>query len=278
VTISTEEFMKWLVGTGVRIGAIMLIAVAAIAVVRRIIERSSRKIGAVEAVGGERAKRTETLTRILENAATAVILVAALLMVLKQVGIEIAPLLAGAGIIGLAVSFGAQSLVKDIINGFFFLLENHMNVGDVVEVGGVSGLVERVNLRATVLRDLSGRVHVVPNGQISIITNMTKEWSRAVVDVDIASEESIDRAVLVLREIGESLRADPVFGPSLLEPMTVLGVEALGASSVSIKVMLKTQPSKQWEIAREFRRRVKNVFDERGMRLAYPSRLVQIPG
>jgi small conductance mechanosensitive channel len=273
---STEAFVKWLLETGVRIGAIILVAVAAIAVVRVIIARSRRKIGAVEQVGVERAKRTETLTKILETTATIVVLVAALLMVLKQVGIEIGPLLAGAGIIGLAVSFGAQSLVKDIINGFFFLLENDMNVGDVVAVGGVSGLVERINLRVTVLRDLEGKVHIVPNGQIAVITNMTKEWSRAVVDVGVPYEENIDRAVDVLKEIGEGLRADPVFGRLILEPMTVLGVDAFAESSINIKVMFKTQPIKQWEVGREFRRRVKNVFDERKMQLAYPAHVVHL--
>lgn len=274
--LSSDALMNWLVGSGVRIGAIIVAAVVAIIVVRKIIERSRSRIGAVEQIGVERAKRTETLTKILENGATLVILAAALLMVLKQVGIEIGPLLAGAGIIGLAVSFGAQSLVKDVINGFFFLFENDMNVGDVVEVAGVSGLVERINLRVTVLRDLEGKVHVVPNGQIAVITNMTKEWSRAVVDVGIAYRENIDRAAEVLREIGEELRKDPTFGPLILEPMTVLGVDAFAESSINIKVMFKTQPIKQWEVAREFRRRVKNVFDAKGIQIAYPAHVVTI--
>jgi len=273
---SSEAFMSWFVESGVRIGAIVVAAVVAIIVVRKIIERSRSRIGAAEQIGAERAKRTETLTKILENTATLVILAAAVLMVLKQVGIEIGPLLAGAGIIGLAVSFGAQSLVKDVINGFFFLFENDMNVGDVVEVAGVSGLVERINLRVTVLRDLEGKVHIVPNGQIAVITNMTKEWSRAVVDIGIAYRENIDRAVEVLREIGEGLRADPTFGPLILEPMVVLGVDAFAESSINIKVMFKTRPSKQWEVGREFRRRVKNVFDAKGIQIAYPARVVTV--
>ncbi|HVO76463.1 MAG TPA: mechanosensitive ion channel family protein, partial [Candidatus Bathyarchaeia archaeon] len=214
--------------------------------------------------------------KIVENTLRVSILVAAILMILRQVGIEIAPLLAGAGIVGLAVSFGAQSLVKDVINGFFILLENNMNVGDVVEIGGKTGTVERLNLRVTVLRDLEGKVHAVPNGEISTITNMTKEWSRAVIDVGVAYEENIDAVIEVLHGIGEGLRSDPVFGLLIIEPMEILGVDSFGDSSYNIKVMLKTRPVKQWRVAREFRKRVKQTFEEQGIRIPYQHRMLYI--
>jgi small conductance mechanosensitive channel len=217
----------------------------------------------------ERAKRADTLAKIIENTLRVAILLAAVLMILRQVGIEIAPLLAGAGIVGLAVSFGAQSLVKDIINGFFILLENNMNIGDVVEIAGKSGTIEKMNLRVTTLRDLEGKVHAVPNGEISTITNMTKEWSRAVLDVGVAYREDIDEVIEVLRGLGDGLRSDPAFGPLIVEPMEILGVESFGDSGVNVRIMFTTKPVKQWQVAREFRRRLKKTFDEKGIGLPF---------
>ena len=276
MNIDIDAVMNWFIIHGSRIAVIIIGSLLAIWIIRIIINRSKRKLVLPDKYGVERVKRTETLARIVEATLRVVILTGAFLMVLKQVGIEIAPLLAGAGVVGLAVGFGAQNLVKDVIGGFFILLENHMNVGDVVKISGVAGLVESINLRVTVLRDLEGKVHIVPNGEIGVVTNMTKEWSRAVLDIGVAYKEDVDRVIEVLEEVGEGMRKDETFGKLILEPMEVLGLDSFGDSSVNIKVMIKTMPIEQWKVAREFRKRVKKIFDERGIEIPFPHRTVYI--
>jgi small-conductance mechanosensitive channel len=276
MNLDIDIVTNWLITNGSRIAVIIIGSLLAIWIIRIVINRSKRGLVLPDKVGVERAKRAETLARIVENTLRAVILAAALLMILKQVGIEIGPLLAGAGVVGLAIGFGAQSLVKDVIGGFFILLENHMNVGDVVQISGVSGLVESINLRVTVLRDLEGRVHIVPNGEIGVVTNMTKEWSRALLDIGVAYKEDVDGVISVLEEVGEGMRTDETFGPLILEPIEVLGLDSFGDSSVNIRVMMKTRPIEQWKIAREFRKRVKKVFDEKGIEIPFPHRTIYI--
>jgi small conductance mechanosensitive channel len=271
--ITTEALLTWLFTKGLRIGIIIAVMLLLLGIVR-LVMRSKRRLRPLEKMEIERAKRSETLAKTIENSLRVTIVVMALLMILRQAGIELAPLLAGAGIVGLAVSFGSQNLVKDAINGFFILLENNMNVGDVVQVAGKSGTVERISLRTTVLRDLEGNVHAVPNSEILTITNMTKEWSRAVIEIGVAYREDVDAVIDALREVGDVLAGDPVFGPLILEPMEILGVDSFGESSINIKVMLKTLPVKQWPVAREFRRRVKKAFDEKGIRNPYPHRMI----
>jgi small conductance mechanosensitive channel len=271
-----DILVQWCLSSGIRIAVIVIGAFVVLRIFRFLIRKSRDKFAGAEKLDIEGRKRAETLSKILENTLRIVVLIAALLMVLKEVGIDIGPLLAGAGIVGLAVGFGAQTLVKDVISGFFILLENNMNVGDVVSIGGVSGLVESIKLRVTVLRDLEGNFHVVPNGQIAVLTNMTKEWSRAVLDIGVAYKEDIDAVIEVLKEIGEGMRADAAFGPMILGPFEVLGLDSFGDSSVNIKVMLKTVPIQQWAVAREFRRRVKKVFDERGIEIPFPHRTIYI--
>ncbi|MFQ5875031.1 MAG: mechanosensitive ion channel family protein, partial [Dehalococcoidia bacterium] len=195
-------------------------------------------------------------------------------MILGQLGLQIGPILAGVGIIGLAVGFGAQSLVKDVINGFFLLLENRYRVGDVIRAAGVAGRVESITLRVTTLRDLEGRVHVIPNGQIETLTNFTKDWSRALLDIGVAYKEDVDEVMAVLREVSEELRQDEGFKEFIVEPLTILGVEAFGDSEVTIRMFFTTQPLKQWDVAREFRRRVKKAFDEQGIEIPFPHRTI----
>lgn len=276
MNIGIDAVTNWLITNGSRIAVIIIGSLLAIWIIRIVIGRSKRKLVLPDKYGVERAKRTETLSRLVETTLSVVILTGALLMILKQVGIEIGPLLAGAGVVGLAIGFGAQSLVKDVIGGFFILLENHMNVGDVVKISGVAGLVESINLRVTVLRDLEGKVHVVPNGEIGVVTNMTKEWSRAVLEIGVAYKEDVDEVIEVLEEVGEGMRRDEIFGKLILEPMEVLGLDSFGDSSVNIKVMMKTRPIEQWKIAREFRKRVKKAFDEKGIEIPFPHRTVYI--
>jgi small-conductance mechanosensitive channel len=268
--IDVNALASWLLTNGTRVVAIIIGAFVAIWIIRIFVYKSKRKIGDPDRVGIERAKRTETLARIVETTLRVVILIAALLMVLKQVGIEIGPLLAGAGIVGLAVGFGAQSLVKDVIGGFFILLENHMNVGDIVEIAGSTGVVETINLRVTVLRDLEGSVHIVPNGEIGVVTNMTKEYSQALIEIGVAYKEDVDEVIGILQRVADDMRNDDSFRDSILDPLEVLGLDSFGDSSVNIKVRLRTLPAKQWAVAREFRKRVKKTFDKEGIEIPFP--------
>ncbi len=195
-------------------------------------------------------------------------------IVLSQFGVNVTPILAGAGIVGLAVGFGAQSLVKDFITGLFLLFEDSVAVGDVVVINGTGGLVEAVTLRTVKMRDLAGNVHVVPNGSIDMITNMTKEYSRYVFEVGIAYREDVDEVTAVLKEIGESIQNDPEYQGDILEPLEILGVDRFDDSAVVIKARITTRPIKQWRVGREFNRRMKKMFDERNIEIPFPHRTV----
>ena len=222
----------------------------------------------------QRGARIRTFLPLLRNVVRIVLLVFVVLIVLSEIGVNIGPLLAGAGIVGLAISFGAQSLVKDVITGFFFLLEDTISIGDVVDVGGHVGVVEGMNIRSVRLRDLSGSVHTVPFGEVASVLNMTKDFSFAFMEVGIAYREDVDEVIEVLREIGEGMQADEEFGPLILEPLEVLGLDSFGASSVNIRIRFKTLPIKQWAVRREFQRRMKRVFDERGIEIPFPHQTV----
>jgi small-conductance mechanosensitive channel len=210
-------------------------------------------------------QRTRTLISLLRSVGVVLIVVLFIFMTLGALGVQLGPLLAGAGVLGLAVSFGAQSLVKDVISGLFMLFENQFGVGDVIRIEGVSGAVEQMTLRVVVLRDTHGVVHIVPNGQITKVSNLTRGWARAVLDVAVAHTEDPDRAMVVLREVGEELYDDPEWKPLLVEPVQVPGIENLTDTAVTIRVMAKTLPLKQWDVARELRRRIKLRFDRDGI-------------
>jgi small conductance mechanosensitive channel len=261
---------KWLITSGAQILAIVIISFIVIRIVRMIIKRSRNTI-VLKAEGDiERAKRTETLSGLIEKTVRAIVLIAAALMTLQALGINIGPLLAGAGVVGLAIGFGAQSLVKDVISGFFILLENHMNVGDVVEIAGETGLVESINMRVTTLRDLSGNVHIIPNGEIAVVTNMTKEYSRTVLEIGVAYKENVDEVMQVMKDVADEMAKDPGFSYRILEPMEMLGLDSFGDSSINIKARITTKPREQWNVAREYRRRLKNTFDEKGIEIPFP--------
>jgi small-conductance mechanosensitive channel len=222
-------------------------------------------------------KRGQTIAQLLRSVGSIVIVVIGILLTLNLF-INIGPLLAGAGILGLAVSFGAQSLVKDVISGFFILFENQFAIGDVIEAAGKEGVVERMNLRVVQLRDTNGNVHVLPNGQIAVVTNKTKGWSRGVVDVGVAYEADIDRAIAVLKSEALTLAADPDWAWRFDGEPEVIGVQALGDSSIEIRTLLRTQAGKQWEVMREFRRRVKLRFDKEGLEIPFPQRVIRHVG
>ncbi|HKZ05775.1 MAG TPA: mechanosensitive ion channel family protein [Methylomirabilota bacterium] len=229
-----------------------------------------------ELVPGAARKRVTTLTGLLLTLGVVAVWSVVGIICLDQLGLDVAPILAGAGIVGLAVGFGAQNLVRDVIAGFFLVLENQVRVGDVAVVNGTGGLVEAITFRTIVLRDLAGVVHVVPNGAIDTLANMTKGWSGYVIDVGVAYKEDTDRVAELMTEVGESLRQDPRFAASILEPIEVFGVDDFTDSAVTIKARLKTLPIQQWTVGREYRRRLKKAFDAHGIEIPFPHRSLHV--
>jgi small conductance mechanosensitive channel len=201
---------------------------------------------------------------------SALIWTVAILMVLRELDVDITPVLTGAGIVGLAIGFGAQTLVRDVISGFFLIIEDQVRVGDVAVVNTIGGMVEQINLRTIVLRDLEGAVHVIPNGEIKTLSNKTKDYSYYIVSLAVEYGEDTDRVVEAVRKAATELAADPAYGPSILEPIEVLGVDDFKESSVTLKFRIKTVPVKQWEVGRELRRRIKKLFDAEKIRLPFP--------
>ena len=271
--IPLERASAWIFEEGLRVALITLLAYFAVRITALGVEHfeegvRQRTSGDSDKV--EFAQRLRTIGGLIKNAVNVVVMSAAVLMILQELGMDITPLLAGAGVASLAVGFGAQNLVRDVISGFFLILEDQVHVGDVVNIDGTSGLVESVHLRTIVLRDLSGTVHIIPNGAISTLSNLTKEFSYAVLDVGIAYKEDTDHVSDVLRDIGEDLSGDPAFAPHLLAPLEILGVNEFGDSAVVIKIRIKTRPLKQWMVARELRRRIKKVFDAQGIEIPFP--------
>lgn len=268
--------------TSLRITLILVLVGTMIIVLRtalrrletRLVERD-REQGALTA---ESAKRAGTLVKLLFQGARVLIWLTGILIVLRELGVEIAPVLASAGIAGVALGFGAQNLVRDLIAGFFMLLENQVRVGDVVIVNGTGGLVEEVNLRTLVLRDVAGVKHFFPNGTITTLSNVTQEWSAYVFDIGIDYRADVDRAIEVMRRVGGELREDPQFGPLMIDAVEVFGVDNFADSSVIIKGRLRTRPMKQWDIGREYRRRLKKAFDAEGIDIPFPQRTVHIAG
>jgi len=222
----------------------------------------------------EAVKRAETLTRLIRQALLIGLWGIVTLIILKEIGVEIGPILASAGILGIAVGFGAQNLVKDVISGFFFILEDQVRVGDVAIVNGTDGLVEQINFRTIVIRDLEGVVHVFPNGTVQTLSNRTKTWSGYVFDLGVAYKEDTDRVINVIMQVGEALKADETYGPFMIEPLEIFGVEKLDDSAVVIRGRIKTKPLQQWFVGREFLRRIKYAFDAHGIEIPFPHRKV----
>lgn len=218
----------------------------------------------------EAAKRIHTLISIIQGLVSIVLWVVFIIIILAKFGLNIAPILAGAGIIGLAVGFGAQELVRDYITGFFMILENHIRTGDVAILNNTGGLVEKMEFRTTTLRDFSGTVHVFQNGKITTISNMTKDWSAMVFDIGVAYKEDPQTVMDIMQEVGEELRNDPEFKSKILEPIEIFGLDKFADSAIIIKARLKTKPIQQWTVGREYRKRLKNAFDERNIEIPFP--------
>jgi small-conductance mechanosensitive channel len=273
-----QHFVEWLLGSGLHIVLIVFMLVVGLkflrAFVRRTVLLTVRPRGKDALVDLMVSKRQTTLIGLFDAVATIAFAGTAALMILQEMGLAVGPLLASAGIAGVAIGFGAQSLVKDLLSGTFIILEQQFSVGDVVKAANVSGAVEEINLRTTLLRDSDGSVHVIPNGQITQVTVLTRDWSRLVLDVDIAYDADIDAASAVLKkELEDYAIAHPDF---VLEPPEVLGVQNLAESSVQIRAWMKMLPGKQWSAGRELRAKIKNAFDAAGIDIPFPQRTLWV--
>ena len=256
---------------GILVAAFVLIRIGTAAALR-FEQQMSRGTG-LDVI--ERTKRARTLGRILQKALSILVTSMAVLMILREVDIDITPVLTGAGIAGLAIGFGAQTLVRDVISGFFLIVEDQVRVGDSAVVNGQGGLVEQVNLRTIVLRDESGTVHIFPNGEVKTLANMSKDFAFYVITVALPYDVDIDEAVTAMRDAAASVADDPEFKPHVLEPLDVYGVDAFEQGQLVLKARIKTVPQKQWLVGREVRKRITRLFAERGIHMAAPQVVVR---
>jgi len=277
----TIETLYYAAQHAIRILLILVAAFVASRIVSRSIPRLKNRIVLLmmrhgTGRNGELEKRAVTLGAIFRKTITVCIWVVAVAMSLREAGFDIGPILAGAGVLGLAIGFGAQNLVRDVISGLFLLMENQIRINDVVVINGTSGAVEEINLRTTILRSLDGAVHVFPNGTIQTLSNMTHEYSYYVFDIGVAYKEDTDRVLEVMREVAERLMHEKEFQPLVLEPLEVLGLDRFTDSAVIIKARIKTPPMKQWAVGREMNRRLKKRFDQLGIEMPFLQRTVQV--
>jgi small conductance mechanosensitive channel len=265
---------SWLLEHGILILVIILLSYLTYKVVRVVVPRLTARLVTVRGKGRsarqEIAKRSSVLSQFLTTVMGAAIVIAAIFMILSEIGLDITPLLAGAGVIGIAIGFGAQSLIKDFLTGLFIVLEDYYSKGDVVRIAGVAGLVEDVNMRRTILRDLDGIVHIIPNGEIGIASNFTRNWSRVNLNIPVAYGEDLDKVIAVINRVGKELAEDETFGPMIIGAPKVLRVDKFADSAIEIKVLGETQPIKQWDVMGELRKRIKKVFDEEGIEIPWP--------
>jgi moderate conductance mechanosensitive channel len=277
MTFDMQAYLKsvqdWLQDHGLKIILIVILTFVLLKVATLLTERLkallARRGGDIEY-----EKRSGTLSGVVHWLLRLVILSVAVFMLLSELGVPVAPILTAAGVVGLAVGFGAQNLVQDFISGFFILLEDQVRVGDVVQIGDKSGLVEKVTLRMVILRDQAGSVHFIRNGKIDVVTNMTKDFSHYVFDLGVAYREDVDEVIRVLKGIDEGMRQDADFKNDILAPLEVLGVDSFGDNAVMIKARTKTKPIQQWRVGREFNRRIKKKFDELNIELPFPHRTI----
>jgi small-conductance mechanosensitive channel len=262
--------------SGTRIVLILLLALLAVF----FIEKFSGKFSALLTIGHSRdaeiQKRANTMAAFTRYFLIFVVIAIGGMMVLKQIGVEIGPILASAGVVGLAVGFGAQNLVQDIISGFFILIEDQIRVGDVVNIKGKGGLVEKVGLRMIILRDYDGSVHFIRNGQIDIVSNMTKQFGNYVIDWRIPYGEDPERVAAIFRAVDEEMRKDPAFAADIIKPLEISGVEQYGESWMLVRGRTTTKPLRQWDVGREFMRRIKSRLDSANIPVAGPRMQVEL--
>ena len=275
VELGTElwsDVVAWLTSHGLRILVIVIVAFVArrlLHVLMRQIPRWIRVRARSEAEAGELAQRAETIRSVIGWVGSVFILVAAVLMILTELGLNVTPALASVGLIGLSLGLGAQTLVKDIIGGLFILIEDQFAIGDAITAGDLSGTVERMTLRSTHLRGAKGELHIIPNGDIRTVSNLSQDWSLAVLDLPLPADQDVARALVVLERVGQELAADARFSPLLMESPVVTGIEGLDGWTVRVRIMVKTLPGQHWEVMRDLRRRANEAFRQEGIRLGF---------
>ncbi len=278
-----SDLGHWFDQNAVAVLAILLVAIAVTILAHFVVRRFRRKLEGVSSLTQEHnLQRTATLTHALSTTLVTIIWVVAILLILGTLGVSIGPFLASAGILGVALGFGAQSIVKDSLSGFFILLENQFGVGDVLEVqttaSPVSGKVEALTLRITTLRAFDGTLHVIPNGNMQVVSNKSKGWARAIVDVRVAYGEDVDRVREVLEELFEEVRQDPLLQEWIMEGPSILGVESLADYALVVRVVADTRPSKRWDAERRLRERITQRLSEKGIRVPFPPAVSPRPG
>ena len=282
MTFDWDAFVEAVVwGDVIKVLVIVVAALAGIWLARRAIGLATRSVIA-QRLGDDESlitqadleRRMKTLETLGDRLTAVVIGLIALLMILSQFDVDIGPAIAGLGVVGIAVGFGAQTLVRDWLSGIFIVIENQYSVGDVVSIAGVDGVVEGFSLRRTVLRNLDGTVHSVPNGQIVVASNMTRGFARVNVDVSVAYDTDIDRASAVINRIGEEMQNDPAWADKIIEPPAVMRVNALGDSSVALKVLGQVKPAQQWAVSGELRKRVLAAFAAEGIEIPFPHQVL----
>lgn len=268
--------IPWLLDHGIKIIVIVILAF----VFNRIISRIIRRAVMVAVIPDKslppeaEVKRENTLIRIFNGAMGIIIITIAFLMILKEGGLDIAPILAGAGIVGLAVGFGGQYLIRDIISGLFIILENQYRIGDVININSTGGLVEDISLRMTTLRDLDGTVHHIPHGEIKQVSNLTKRFARVNMNIGISYSSNLEHVIDVINKTGNDLANDPQFKDSIITPPGFLRVEDFADSAIIVKILGDTRPLKQWEVSGELRKRLKIAFDREGIEIPFPQRVI----
>ena len=265
---------RWLLERVFTIAIIVIVAFLAIRFVSRltspIIEQYLSHRVHEDKESEEVQRRTQTLQSVISNTLSTIIFAMAFFMVLSELGVNITPILAGAGVAGIAIGFGAQNIIKDIFSGVFIMLEDQFRVGDVAQLAGVVGIIEDINLRRTTLRDFHMNQHIIPNGEIGIASNFTKEKSRVNLDIEVAYKEDLDEVMVIIDRVGAEISADSEWAPKITDPLKAVRVQEFGASGIAIKVMGETVPMEQWAVAGEFRRRIKRVFDDEGIEIPFP--------
>jgi small-conductance mechanosensitive channel len=267
-----------IITTCLHVTMVLVLAWVAMKIVRMFVGRLEKSLLSQSAVAGEppseSQKRVETLTRLIKQGLMLALWITASLVILQEMGVEVGPIMASAGVAGVALGFGAQNLVRDVISGFFIILENQIRVGDVAVINDVGGLVEKINFRTTVLRDSAGTVYVFPNGAINKLANMTNEWSAYVFNLRVSYKNDTDKAVEVIREVGRQMLSEEKFQRMMLGEPEIFGIDALADSAIVIQGRLKTKPILQWDVGREFLRRIKLAFAECGIEIPFPHQSV----
>jgi len=272
-----QSITNWLIAHGIKIIIIIILGIVLDKIIDRAADKAIEKFVIKKQKNRDKEEikqRVDTLTDVLNATTSVVIFIIVLLMILPEFGMAVGPLLAGAGIVGLAVGFGAQNLVRDVLSGIFIIIEDQYAIGDVVGIGEVRGTVEILNLRRTVLRDIDGIQHHIPNGEIKVASNYTKDWSRINLEIPVSYSADIDNVTKIRNRVGKEIAEDSEYKDFIMEAPKVLGLDKFGDSEVILKILGKTKPLKQWDITRELRKRIKKTFDQEGIEIPFPQRVI----